>query len=205
MRWNPQPFWRGEDVYIIGGGTSLERFDMSLLKHRHTIGCNVAFLEGQEICDICFFGDIKWWELFKPQLIRFEGMVVTNAPALYSCDVSWLMTMKRVSKGLALDALGWNCNSGAAAINLALILGAKRVFLLGFDMKLGEDGRPNYHNHRVEKETPEVYQKFLVGFKDVARDLLIKFPDREIINVNDDSELKLFPMVSVEEHFREAS
>ena len=205
MHWNPQPFWEGDNVYIIGGGTSLKNFDMSLLKNLHTIGCNAAFLEEEKVCDICFFGDLKWWETYKPQLAKFKGIVATNARALYSCDVSWLNTMKRVSKGLALDALGWNGNTGAAAINLALILGAKKVFLLGFDMKLGEDGKPNYHDHRVEKESPEVYPRFLEGFKDVARDLIIKFPGREIINISDDSELKLFPIVPVEEHFRGAS
>ncbi len=37
-------------------------------------------------------------------------------------------------------------NIGAAAINLAYHTGATRVFLLGFDMNLGNSSRQHWHN-----------------------------------------------------------
>lgn len=200
-RWKPEQFWKDQDVYIIGGGPSLEGFDWDILKDKNTIGCNSAFIHGHEICKICIFGDIKWWVNSREELKKFKGTVVTTAPKLEMADVPWLKTMKRVHSGLALDGLGWNGNTGASAINLALLLGAKRIFLLGFDMKLGSYGQANWHDRRFEPAREEVYIRFLRGYIDVARDLQSLFPDAEVFNVTDDSDLNVFPKVSLEDHF----
>jgi hypothetical protein len=144
---------------------------------------------------------LKWWEKYKTDLSRFKGLIVTNAPALYEAEVNWLFTMRRRPAGLGQGVLGWNGNTGASAINLALILGAERVFLLGFDMKLGENKKPNWHEHRVESAAESVYERFLKGFDDVAIDLKTKFPNRKVINITDDSDLNCFPKISLAEHF----
>ena len=59
--WTPEPFWEGQDVFIYGGGTSLKSFDPSILIDENVIGCNDAYTLGSEICDICVFGDFKWY------------------------------------------------------------------------------------------------------------------------------------------------
>lgn len=201
MHWYPTPFWKGKDVYIIGGGPSLKKFDWALLRGVPTIGCNSAFRLGSEVCKICIFGDIKWWNTYKDALSQFDGLVVTNAPGLRDAEVGWLFTMRRRSSGLGSQTLGWNGNTGASAINLAIILGARRIFLLGFDMKLGTDKKPNWHEYRVEDAAESVYERFISGFDSVARDLKDRHPGREVINITDDSDLNCFPKVSLAEHF----
>ena len=202
-KWEPEPKWQGEEVFIIGGGNSLRGFDWELLKPLNTIGCNTAFTLGKEVCDICIFGDAKWFKKYERELARFDGVVVTNCPQYYHSKLSWLWTMMRRAKGLHRKALGWNSNTGAAAINLALLLGARCIYLLGFDMHLSENGKPNWHDRLMDKPDKSVYNKFNVDFKMVAADLKNKFPGQEVINVTDDSDLNVFQKVSATEFWKE--
>ena len=196
--WTPEESWKGSDAYIIGGGSSLREFDWTLLHGKNTIGCNTAFTLGEKVCKMCFFGDQAWFNVFRDRLARFNGLVFTNVRSLFSCGLPWLWTMERESQGLYKDKLGWNGNTGASALNLALILGAARVFLLGFDMKRVSD-KPNWHNEviRPAATEPQVYEGFVHDFRYVVRDWKAKFPDRIIINVTKDSDLppEVFPWI----------
>lgn len=191
--WNPKPVWKRRDVYVIGGGPSLEGFDWEFLKDKATIGCNSAYTLGHEVCKICIFGDKKWFDKFQKELALFKGLVVSCCPATMPLDVPWLLKMERRPSGLHTHHLGWNGNTGASALNLALILGAKRVYLLGFDMKLGNGNNPNWHDRIIEKPNAEVYTRFLGGFKDVVADWKSKFADRDIINLTPGTALEAFP------------
>jgi len=200
--WKPVQTWLGQDVFIIGGGDSLRKFDFNILKDECVIGCNTAFTLGHEICDVCIFGDATWFAKWRHELVNYKGTLFTNANQLAKSNIPWLWHLSREMKGLHHNSLGWNKNTGASAINLALILGAKRIYLLGFDMKISKDNRPNWHN-RSERAKPEVYPKFLEMYPKVKADLDKKFPDREVINVNDDSMLDCFPTIGVKKFFME--
>ena len=201
-RWIPEKIWDRQDVFIIGGGNSLERFDWSLLKDESTIGCKDSFMHGHRICKICIFGDVKWFESFKQKLLHYKGTVFTNSLQLQKTRLSWLWTIPRKFLGLHKDALGWNTNTGAVAINLALLLGAKRIFLLGFDMHLSKDGRSNWHRNKLNKPDKTIYTKFLKGFVRLVADLKEKFPNVEIVNVTDDSALNLFPKIGIDKFWK---
>ena len=204
-RWTPEARWQNQDVFIIGGGHSLESFDFNLLspKDVFTIGCNDAYLRGADICNICFFGDKNWWTEHKERLEQFKGAVFTNVPQLQKDKTPWLWIMGREQRGLSHTALGWNNSTGAAAVNLALLLGAKRVFLLGFDMHLSRDGKSNWHANNINMPNKNVYPGFIKGFVRLAKDLPIKFPGTEIINITDDSSLNMFPKIGTEEFWSE--
>lgn len=204
--WKPDPKWKDQDVFIIGGGVSLEKFDWELLRPDDvfTIGCNDAYLRGPDVCNICFFGDIKWWRKHQRDLELYrasgKGAVFTHCPQLQTRkdNTPWLWKMNRNGRGLYTDALCWNKNTGAGAVNLALLLGAQRVFLLGFDMHL-TGGRSNWHDNSLDKPNENVYPRFLKGFERLNKDLPIKFPGREIFNVTDDSSLDSFPKIGTKE------
>ena len=199
-RWTPKAEWKGQDVFIIGGGDSLRDFDWLLLHRELTIGCNNAYTHGSRVCKICLFGDNKWFEdpkyKHKEKLAQFKGVVFTCSPHLLHSKIPWLWTVPREKQGLRTNALGWNGNTGASAVNLALILGAKRVFLLGFDMQLSDGGKPNWHDDLIDKTNPDAYRRFLKHFRKVAADLPVRFPGRKIININANSALDLFPKLN---------
>ena len=209
--WMPEPIWKDEEVFIIGGGTSLKDFDWSLLKDEKTIGCNNAFRLGPEICKICLFVDRKFIfsgpnqprHGFYDELEKFPNWVVTNDPQLKWNEEPWLKWMPRKSSGLHTDALGFNANCGASAVNLALLLGASTIYLLGIDMHLGEQGNPNWHNHLIDKPSKEVYTRMLSSFAKVGTDWRSKFPDRKIFNVNKNSDLQIFPKLDPDEFWKE--
>lgn len=203
--WTPEPKWEGLDVFVVGGGVSLSSFDWDLLKEEWTIGCNDAYVRGKEIIKICLFGDHKWFEVHKKSLAQYAqsgGVVFTSCPQLQRSSFKWVFSIPRKSRGFHVDALGWNMNTGANAINLALLLGAKRIFLLGFDMHLTE-GKTNWHENNLDKPNAKLYATFLKAMGNLDQHLKNKFPGREIINVTGDSSLNVFPKQDLDLFFKE--
>lgn len=205
-RWTPENKWKGQDVFIIGGGLSLKGFDWGLLKDEFTIGCNDAFLLGEKVCDICVFGDHKWFKVHYSKLAKFKNPIFTNTNHL--CDSKtpkWVWWMQRRGSGFHKDALGWNENTGALAINLALILGAKKIFLLGFDMKIldiakkyNKRNQNNWHENLVQDPNLGSIQKHINAFKSSSSTIEKNFPGVKIINITDDSDLDIFPKIGVD-------
>lgn len=213
--WTPEPLWEGEDVTIIGGGDSLRNFPWEVLRDTMTIGCNVAYQLGKDIATVVIFGD-KGFLLDKKKSGRpgkhYHGLQAYGGPVFCAAKMrdcrlplDWVYMLKRINKGMYVDAIGWNGNTGAAAINLAFLLGAKRVFLLGFDMHQRKNAKASWHNEYDGdgKNRKASYPKYLLAFDSIVKDWKEKFSDREIINVNDDSALDCFPMMSVSEFLKE--
>lgn len=199
--WVPDKIWEGLDVYVIGGGPSLRSFPWDLLAERKTIGCNSAYLLGPQICKMCFFGDRKFFDLHKERLAEFPNPVVSNLPFIINKCPPWLHLMRRKAKGLGVDdCLAWNVNSGAAATNLALALGAARVFLLGIDLS-SQDGIHNWHSTAKDSRSKTIYDRFAAGFVDVKRELPLAYPGKEIVRVSDIAANFPFPTVSLADHF----
>lgn len=204
--WTPTQEWKGRTVFIIGGGPSLRTFDFARLFGHPTIGCNAAFKLGADICNICFFSDAPWFQRYYDELARFKGRVVTHCEELRA-DEPWLLKMERRVEGLHHDGLGFGCNSGCSAINLALLLGAKKVVLLGFDCKPGEDhsSKPNWHPYHTEVPNPEVFTNFNSGHEAIARDLPVKFPHATIVNATPGSALRCYPFGDVADYLKRAA
>ena len=196
----PLPDWSGSDVFIIGGGPSLSHFDFDLLWGRCTIGCNQAFRLGGDICQICAFGDNDFWEAFEVELQTFGGWVATNYPV--PLKPPWLAVYGRQDDGLAVGpTLAWNANTGALAANLALSLGAARVYLLGMDMD-SQGKRTHWHDRPIQPQNQDHYHKFQGGFAQVAQAIPHVFPGRQIFNVTDgSSKLRAFPQVTFDSVF----
>ena len=211
--WKPEPIWKDQEAFVIGGGPSLRDFDWSLLRNENTIGCNNAFRLGPDICKICLFVDRKFIfvgkkrkrEGFYKELAKFPNPVVTNDRHLQICREPWIKWMPRKTRGLHLDALGYNKNCGASAINLALILGATTIYLLGIDMHLDGKGNPNWHTHLIDEPSRGVYARMLTSFKYVSKDLYTKFPDCKVFNVNKNSDLNVFPKLDPDKFWVERS
>ena len=92
--------------------------------------------------------------------------------------------------------VSWNNNSGAATINLAVHMGAKRIILLGFDMKLDEEKNQHWHKFysTKEKDIASTFRKHLSGFQEIKRDADLL--GVEIINANPTSAITQFPRMN---------
>ena len=229
MTWQVPHIWEEGDVWIIGGGPSVpKQFDvpekiihsvvrgtsspsayspyMTSLHDKHVIGVNVAYLIGDWI-DMVFFGDSGFFLQHQGALSKFQGLRVSCHPKAES--ISWVKYLSRdKSHPLGISSnpkkVSWNGNSGAAAISVAANAGAKRIILLGFDMKLGGDnvqhwhdlyGRSAINDERRARKMP--FHRHLRGFPEIARDA--KNRGIEVLNASTDSAIECFRKVSVKE------
>jgi len=201
MFWNPQPTWAGEDAYLIGGGSSLKGFDFNTLKGKHVLGCNDAAFLGPEIVEYCIFCDSGWFNKNKEfAQAHFSGRSITNSPTLLNLKAEWLLQMHRVKMGLHEDGhLGFNYSTGAAAINLAVVLGATRVFLLGYDLCRNGEGQSHWHDKNPKITQDRSFERFQLGFAAVRKDLP-RYPLVQVWNVTDgSSRLECFEKLSFQD------
>lgn len=205
MIWNVPEMWDGADVFIIGGGTSLIDFDFSPLRNENVIGCNDAYILGHEICDVCVFGDAAWYQIHGRRLAQFLGLTIALVtPKKYGFP-PWVRMLHKLVEGVSNkgNEVGWNKNTGAAAVNLAALFGAKNIFLLGYDMDLGKKGRSNWYENEKDEPREELYSIFLDRFKMVRKGMAFHFPDVKIINLNEKSKLNCFPKMNRDKFFNE--
>lgn len=208
--------WPGSTVFILGGGPSLADVDLSVIYDKRVIGVNNAYgdpkviisknahmspYEPRKWVDICWFGDLKWFRWHRRYLREFTGLVMHFNENTNIYKIDWIKGIRRSrTKPMGLDSspahICWNRNSGASAINLAYHLGAKRVVLLGFDMRLVDD-KKNYHNDHVGEKGVDPFKRFLQTFKYIAMDA--DKLDLEIINATPDSAIKEFPITKLED------
>jgi len=119
---------------IVAGGPSLKGFDFSLLDDcENVIAVNKAYTV-LPCAKWIYFSDLRFWEAHKIYLLKHSAEVITGHKRV---NHSQLTKYKFTSpKGLDLTpgCLRTGNNSGYAAINLAYHLGARVIYLLGFDM-----------------------------------------------------------------------
>ena len=66
-------------------------------------------------------------------------------------------------------------------------------------MQLAEDGTANWHPNMIDPPDASIYPKFLEGFMRMKVELTKKYPELEIMNITDRSDLNEFPKIGVKE------
>lgn len=192
-------YWRGQSIFVLGGGPSVADVDLSSLVNKRVIGVNNAYLFGPRICDVLFFGDSKWWDAHRQKLASsYPNMVLTSAPDCENQPKEPYHFVPRTPIGFHIDSLGWNGNSGASAINLALLMGMGtpapdfRIYLIGFDMKLNASGKNNWHVNTLNEPQQFVCDRHAEAITAAAPMVKRYWPDARIVNLNMDSALDCF-------------
>lgn len=130
--------------------------------------------------------DRKWWQEYGPEC-DFAGerysMVEGVGPDVRTMPFS--------------DATGGN--SGGGAMLLAKWFGARRIILLGYDCKAGQDGKRHWHGahttRRAKLSDAGSMDKFPRQFAKIAR----RFDGIEVLNASRDTALDIWPRVTLEE------
>lgn len=221
--WKIPEIWKDGACIIIGGGPSiLKQFNipdslvqevysgkrdvsayspyLSLIHDEHIIAVNMAMKLGNWV-DVLFFGDRSFWQTHKSEILKFNGLRV-------SCDWKNNLNDPRVKvltknpthrQGITFKPglISWNFNSGAAAINLAIQFGAKKIILLGFDMELDANNNQHWHKYYTSslKTVGQTMARHLKGFPIIAQD--IKGKGIEIINCSPDSKIDCFRKANI--------
>lgn len=166
--------WDGGTCFILGGGPSLGMIALESLRGRRCIAVNEAF-EDAPWAEVMFYGDLKFLRKRRRERLRdFAGLKVTSIERHIDEVGINVVRRDRTTYGISEDptTLVWNLNSGASAMNLAYLLGSRRLVLLGFDMKR-VDGRSNYHDRYDAEDTADdrALATFVEPFQAVERDL----------------------------------
>lgn len=179
---------------------------LTSLHDRHVIGVNNAYELGLWV-DACFFGDCSWYLVHRFKLAKWPNMKVTCCPRFERRKpdaMEGIKFLKRTQKdkrgegrhGITTKPgmICWNNNSGASAINLAVLFGAKRVVLLGFDMNM--DGHTHWHSGHGKKSSPP-FRRHLRNFPLIAQHA--KEMGVEVLNASPKSSLDCFKKVHPKE------
>jgi hypothetical protein len=209
--WSVPKMWERETCAVLGGGPGLR---LDLIGRVRELGWrSVAVNNAYKVApwaDVLYYGDCNWLRMCGNEagVRAFGGLIVSRCPS--HASRAWVKVVKHQGGrvGLSLDpaCIHWHSNSGAAAINLAVLLGAGRIVLMGFDMRdistrdaCGKEvAKRNWHDDYPAKTRPiDVFPRFMRGFPGIAAHLdRLKIP---CVNATPGSALKEFPIVEPEE------
>jgi hypothetical protein len=148
-----------DPVIILGGGPSLEDEPLHLLNGKCVIGTNVAMFK--PFVKIGIAGD---WDFYRKRKYDIQSLhipFVTLDNGVKKDFLEAIYFEKRNHFGMVQDGKGlaWfmpgnsnGGNTGAAALNLAIVMGAMKIILVGFDMKKRDD-KEHFHDEYVKDVT----------------------------------------------------
>lgn len=190
---------RGKNIFIFGGGASLENFDYTVVENEITFAINDAyrFLPN---ATVIYWVDDTW--------------ISENYDNVMAHKCKYKITSKfsqhlgnRVTKGIAnsiilkrtgdngfdpnLDSVRGN-NSGVQLLNLAINLQPKNIILMGYDMKK-TNKKSHFHNFRRPHIKDSIYTDlFIPSINSLAQEFNQKSLNINIVNANTDSAVRCF-------------
>ena len=185
-----------KEIYIIGGGPSLSNFDFSKLKNKNTIAINKSIFDIPSptyfiTLDYIFLRRIKKRiEFFKsintskffvadfhfPFIQEKNGRImdVRNDLVYELNDFDVVIKARRAENfGRSFNDFRTGLNSGYCALQLALLLGYEKIYLLGIDLNQSEE--THYHGGygerpgRFKARLPDYFNHFKKALEQLKR------------------------------------
>ena len=195
MSWSVPRMWPGATVACLGGGPSLSAEQVMRLRGRARV---IAINDAWRLApwaDVLYACDGRWWRKHAG-VPDFAGLKITlsNSAAQVAEWPEITVLQNTGVEGLARAPQGLRTgrNGGYQAINLAYHFGAKRILLLGYDMKIAADGRSHWFGEHADWPVrPNIYRDvFLPHFEGLAHDLDAAGVD--VVNCTPGSALEAF-------------
>jgi hypothetical protein len=190
--------WKGRTVFLVGGGPSLRDFDFDRLRG---LGIVVAINEALRVlpfADAVLSIDTKWWNRRFGLVRSFEGERIAIVPDDYVIRHRRATRLYRVpATGISPlpGAVHTGENSGYAALGLAIMRRAKRIYLLGYDMT-----EPGHFHHGYTWQTrygAADYPRWSAMFGTLAVEAAAR--RIAVINCNPNSAIRCFPFQPLDE------
>lgn len=155
--------------------------------------------------DILYGCDAAWWDLHGERACyawncwssHSEGTDEKRATAdKYGLN----LVAGRFESGFSYDQrfIHYGSNSGFQAVNLAILFGAKRIYLVGFDMRRINDKSHFFGEHPDGLQITGSYECFIRAFEVAARGLPAGI---KIYNATPGSALRCFERASLDDCF----
>jgi hypothetical protein len=192
-----EPIYKGETIYLIGGGPSLKDFDFNKLKGKICIAINKAILY-VPFAQVAYWTDTRVYHWYQKQIKDFVGLKVTNKPRPIEEGIINLLDTGKTGLELKNNGIRHGNNSGYAAMNLAYHLGAKRIVLLGFDMHIQNRQTHWHEGYNIPMPRANLYESsMLPNFETIVEPL--EKQGVEVINANPKSAITCFKKMKLEQ------
>lgn len=200
--------WAGETVVCIASGPSLTKADCETVAQAQRAGrCRVIVVNSTypmaPWADVLYASDAQWWMHYTREVKLGKWQPFAGERWTVSRQVSGRLGLNLVhgfhGTGLSTKPgmINLGGNSGHAGIGLAVLFGAVRIVLLGYDMQR-TGGRSHHHgDHPHPLGNGNVFPSWIRRFAVLAKDA----GDRgvEIVNATRQTALTCFPRVSIED------
>ena len=205
--WSVPRLWEAETAFILAGGPSLAGQGAERLEGRRVIAVNSSYI-AHPFADYLFAADRRWLHKHTAAIEKpWRGRVVTVTKAIGEWD--GLLYLRMVAPpvagkpgGVAISTdprtVALRRTSLQGAMNLAVLLGARRLVLLGADGG-GADKEGRTHHH-PKHEWPQKVGCWKEQRWDLSttvqplRDLGV-----EVLNASPGSHLDLWPIVTLDD------
>lgn len=188
-----------ETAICIASGPSLTKDDIDYCRDKGKVYVVNDCHRLAPWANVLYACDFRWWEHHNGAAeFRGEKWTIDKAAAEkyqlnYIAAAAWheVFIMDR-------QAIGLGSNSGFQVLNLAALRGAKRIILLGYDMKLSAEGKRHWFGEHPDALMLESdYKKWCANFAQAAP--FIKHFGIEVINCSRDTALNCFPVKNLRE------
>jgi hypothetical protein len=205
------PDWEGETCVLVASGPSAKRANIGDLSGR----CKaIAINESYNLCpwaDALYACDANWWK-YRKGVSEFNGLKISQDYLAYDLfriypDVKKISVDRNGNK-LLIDRpghVGSGGNSGFQALNLAVQFGAKRIILVGYDMRVdkGEHWHPRHPMPMSNPHPRDNLPRWRTALDGAAGTLILL--GVKVINCSDVSLLQAYPKMSIEEAINASS
>jgi hypothetical protein len=187
--------WPGSTVVCIAAGPSLTAADVDYCRGRaRVIAVNKSVILAPW-ADAFFAADGRLWAWEADRLARFPGLTFALELTAASKAAGCTLLKNAGIWGLSLepDRICNGRNSGYGAVNLAVLLGAVRIVLLGYDLQAGPDGRTHWHGDHPHGAGPTelIFRAWRGAFKSLVDPLAAA--GVTVINCTRETALDAFP------------
>lgn len=196
--------WKGQRAFILCSGPSLEGFNYDRLDGEKVITINRS-VEEYPKADIVYSNDHDhvmkmigghYGEASKKIFAEFKGVKLMLEPSdrhlIFPFDVVYVERGKKEFSFRFEDGMSTIPNSGIGALNLAVLLGANPIYLLGMDFKTGANGKTHCHSgYATKQDLPKKFKEDRDRIALVAGE--IEKRGYTVVNLNPDSGLDTFP------------
>jgi hypothetical protein len=185
------PDLNGKIAICVANGPSLTRSDCEIAEKSGAfiLGVNDSY----RICSLSalYAADHSWWAEHSAATADLDCLKFKPEPKRTVDSVTGIEGKQ--GKDLTAKRLNYGGHGGFQALHLALIWGAKKVLLLGYDCKGSKSHRHWFGNHPGKLDKESQYSSWVKTYNSAKK------PDTPIINVTRDTAITCFPRMTIEE------
>lgn len=183
--------WAGATAFVLASGPSLTQAQCDAVRGRgKVIAINTTFRLAPW-ADVLYGCDGRWWDEYYAEASKTRAELWTqDAAGAKKHGLKLVQSRKSPGLGKAFGVIHQGANSGYQAINLAYQAGAKKIVLLGFDMKRSHGKSHHHGDHPRHLNSSLPFAMWIKAFAPMAKDLADAGVD--VINCTPGSALKCF-------------